>query len=189
VTALSIFRPSVPEGFEWVLPRDHVDFETFRQFDGTRRTQSWRPVAVELLRIDDDGLPLQPADLPWLGDHVLVLTSRAVRVLGEVLLPFGELLPLACADAELFVYNPLMVVDALDGERSRVVRFSSGRVMDIREYVLRSEAIRGIHAFKIPEMTRGSLLVSSAVVEAVKNADLRGTGFERVWADDADFCQ
>jgi hypothetical protein len=135
VTALTISRPSVPEGFEWVLPRDHVDFEIFRQFDGSRRTHSWQPVAVELLRIDDEGVPRQPADLPWLGDHVLVLTSRAVRVLGEVLLPFGELLPLACADSELFVYNPLRVVDALDGERSKVVRFSRGRVMDIRAYV------------------------------------------------------
>jgi hypothetical protein len=38
-------------------------------------------------------------------------------------------------------------------------------------------------------MTRGSLLISPAVVEAVKNAGLRGTEFERVWADDVDFCQ
>lgn len=189
MTALSIYRPSVPEGFEWVVPKDHADFETFRQFDGTRRKQSWHPVAVELLHVDDDGVRRQPADLPWLGDHVLVLTGRAVGVLGELLLPFGELLPLACADSELFVYNPLRIVDALDGERSTVVRFSSGRVMDIRQYVLRSESIRGVHVFKIPEMTRGPLLVSSAVVEAVKNADLRGTEFERVWADDADFCQ
>ena len=77
------------------------------------------------------------------------------------------------------------IVDALDLDRSELVRFSSGRVMDITRYVFQPEAIRGVHAFKIPEMARGSLLVSSEIVDAVERAGLRGTGFEQVWADDA----
>jgi hypothetical protein len=183
---LSMYRPTVPEGFEWVVPTDSADFEFLREFDGTQRKHSWTPIVVNLLRVDDTGVLRRPADLPWLGDNVLVLTSRAVGAIGELLEEFGELLPLACDDAELFVFNPLRVIDALDAERSEVIRFSTGRVVDIPRYVLRRQAVEGMHVFKIPEMTRGSLLVSSLVVDAVNEADLRGTEFQRVWSDGAD---
>ena len=150
VTDLEIYRPAVPEGFEWVLPVDDDDFETFQGFDGTRRGPSWKPIPVKVLRVDDQGEPSRPADLPWLGRHVLILTPRATHVLGERLQEFGELLPLSCVDAELFVYNPLHVIDALDEDRSEVVRFTSGRVMKINRHVFRPEVLAGVPIFKSP---------------------------------------
>jgi hypothetical protein len=114
---------------------------------------------------------------------VLVLTARAVHILGERLQGFGELLPLSCADAELYVYNPLHIVDALDEERSEIVRFSSGRVMRITRHVFRTEVLAGVPIFKIPQLTRGSIFVAAELVQAVKAAGLQGTNFERVWAD------
>lgn len=49
MTDLEIYRPAVPEGFEWVLPVDDDDFETFQGFDGTRLGSSWKPIHVKVL--------------------------------------------------------------------------------------------------------------------------------------------
>jgi hypothetical protein len=179
-----VFRPAVPEGFEWVVPVDDVDFEVFRSLDGTPRNTAWKPISVRVLRFDELGEPRRPADLPWLGGHVLVLTARAVDALGERLRQSGELLPLRCDDADLYVYNPLQVVDALDENCSDLVRFYGGRVMTIARHAFKAEALVGANVFKLPQMPRGSIYTTSELVDAVEAAGLRGTLFEKVWAAD-----
>lgn len=180
-----VFQPRVPEGFQWVVCCDEADFEVFRGFDGTPRRDAWTPVAVRLLQRGEDGAQLSPAELPWLGSHVLVLTAMAANVLRRDLEPFGELLPLSCDDAELYVYNVLRVIDALDEDHSELVRFSSGRILKIVHHAFRPEAIQNVHVFKIPQMLRGSIFVTKEIVAAVRSAGLQGTEFEQVWFPEA----
>jgi hypothetical protein len=60
---------------------------------------------MRILSFADDGTALEPADLPWLGEHLLILKPRAVDALWDLYLSVGELLPLACRDADLVVWN------------------------------------------------------------------------------------
>ncbi len=180
-----IFQPRVPEGFEWVVCCDERDFEVFRDFDGTPRRDTWTPVAVRVLRHDEHGAELSPAELPWLGSHVLVLTAKAANVLRRDLEPFGELLPLSCDDAELYVYNALRVIDALDEDHAELVRFSSGRILKILRHAFRPEAVQDVHVFKIPQMLRGSIFVTKEIVAAVRSSGLKGTEFEQIWFPEA----
>jgi hypothetical protein len=178
---MKIYEFQVVEGYEWVLPVNQGDFEVFRGFDGLPRSQSWRPIAVRLIKKSDDRL-LAASDVPWLGKHAPVLRRKALEAMSDLLRADGEVLPLACPEADLNVFNATRVLDALDEERSSLVKFpSSGRTMTIKEHAFRPAALDGANLFKIPQMLRGSVIVTDQVVKRVEGARLRGVAFRKVW--------
>jgi hypothetical protein len=162
-----IYEPEVEEGFEWALPLDGKHALLFGGFDGTHRAATWSPVPMYLLRTDERG-SRQRADLPWLGSHVLILRDEAIDVVGPILADHGELLPLECADANLVVLNVTRVIDALDEQHSDVVRFSSGRIMDIKKAAFHGDELTGSAVFKIPQMPYGPLYFTSDIVERIR---------------------
>ena len=180
---MRVYRLAVPEGFEWVFPLDESDWEVFRSFDGSSLSASWHPIRVRL-GYSDEGMEYRSAALPWMGRHVLVLKREALDALGPLLDRWGEILPLQCAAAELFVFNPSRFVSALDQERSEVVRFGEGRIMKINKHVFDPRAIADVEIFKLEEMPRGSLYLTGPVVDLIERANLDGTDFELVWSDD-----
>lgn len=183
---MRIYEPRVADGFQWVFPVDDDDFETFCSFDGSSRESTWSPVRMRLLLADDEERTLEKSDFPWLGEHVLILSSRAVDAVGGLLRNDGELLPLACDEQELWVFNPTTVVDALDQNRSELRRFDSGRIMAVSNYVFRAELVGDAVAFKVPELHRVSTFVTERFVDAVKSAGLRGVDFEMLWESCSD---
>lgn len=133
-------------------------------------------------RVDGGMTLLRDADMPWLGHHVLVLRRHAVDAIGDILRAWGELLPLACDDAELWVFHATSVVDALDMERSDLVMVpGSDSIMTIRTHVFRSEALRAAGIFKIPQMLRGSIYFREDTAAAVTAAGLTGLALRPVW--------
>jgi hypothetical protein len=181
---VKIYEFEVQEGYEWVVPVSEADFDVFREFDGSSQTAAWKPIQMRLVREDEQGRPLQPSDIPWLGKHAPVLKENA---LASVLLRDGEMLPLDCDEAELVVFNTTTVLDALDLDRSEVVKFpSTGRIMKVKSHVFRPERIRDVHAFKVPELLRGSVFVTDEVVNSAYETGLSGVGFHLVWEGSAD---
>lgn len=138
---------------------------------------------VELVEEDAAG-PLEYSDMPWWGSDALTLRPAAVEVLGAVLQPIGELLPLSCRDASMVLFNVMNVVDALDRKASRIALFpNSERVMAIDRHVFRPEALVGQLLFKIPELTRGPIYASEELRDLVMSAALRGLEFRPIWND------
>jgi len=177
---LRVYHLEVLEGYEWVLPTRKADYETL-SFDGTPRASTWKPVTVKLLRAAEDGTKFSQSDMPWLGTHAPVLRTRAVAALKEFLSVYGELLPLACADGDLQVFNATSIVAALDAYRSEVVTFSSGGVMTIKEYAFKPSTLRGVGVFKLPEIPRGPVFFTEEFVMLVQRRGLIGVGFKLVW--------
>ena len=169
---------------EWVLPVHDGDHEVLWSLNGISRRATWRPMPVARLLVDDEGEPRAEADLPWLGVNVLVLHERAAGLLAPVLERHGELLPLSCPDAELWLFNVLSVVDALDEENSEMVRFDDGDILDVERYGFRAEAAAGLALFKVPQLLRGPLFVSDEFVDAVEAAGLTGPEFTHLWSSD-----
>jgi hypothetical protein len=94
---------------------------------------------------------------------------------------YGELLPLACPDADLWLFNVLTVVDALDEENSELVRFHDGNILDVVRYEFRADMAAGMAVFKVPQLLRGPLFVGEEFVEAVATAGLTGAEFIQLW--------
>jgi hypothetical protein len=124
---------------------------------------------------------LTASDSPWLGAHALILRSPSVRVLEPLLLEYGELLPLACKEADLAIFNATRVVDALDEGSSSLSRFSGGRIMRATRYALVAEAIAGVEIFRIPNLRVSPTFLSERIVQTWHSAGLRGLEFRRIW--------
>lgn len=182
---MKIYQPRVGSHFEWVLPVHDADHEVLWRLDGTARRASWRPMPVTRLLDDDEGRPRAQADLPWLGGHVLVLHERAAGLLAPLLDRYGELLPLSCPNADLWLFNVLTVVDALDEENSEIVRFDDGGILDVQRYAFRADPAQGLALFKVPQLLRGPLFVGDEFVDAIEAAGLTGPEFALLWSSGA----
>jgi hypothetical protein len=180
---MQVFKPSSPADQEWVVLLDKAFREMLSNLDGTSRRDSWSPPPVRVLK-SSERKRLKYSDLPHFSGHVLVLREPAVDALGELLSPDGELLPLDCVDAPLWLFNCRRVVDALDEEHSQLVRFpSTGRIMLVDSFAFRPEPLLGVNAFKVPQLVRSSLFVTSELVAAAHRANLARTDFQLVWED------
>ncbi|NUQ78113.1 MAG: hypothetical protein HUU21_31665, partial [Polyangiaceae bacterium] len=118
----------------------------------------------------------------WLGAYALIFRRSAIEALGPMLREHGELLPLECPEAELWVYNPTRVIDALDEEASTIERFKSGRIMGIKRYVFKAHLIEGVDIFKLPNLRGHSTFVSHRFVDLWNESGLKGLEFTPVWS-------
>jgi len=179
---MEVYVPLSAEGFELCHPQHKEDFETFNtQINGMPRQMTWRPIPVRLVH-EDEGRKLAPSDSPWLGSHALIFRQPPINQLAALLKRHGELLPLACSEADLFVFNATRIDDALDEQASAVTRFSTGRLMRVSRYAFRTTAVSGADIFKIPNLRISPTFVSERVVEAWSLAGLRGLVFNKVWS-------
>src|SRR6187397_957294 len=118
---MTVYRLNYGEEFEWLLPVRNEDYDLFR-FDGTARAASWKPVQMERIKVSDRGRRLKPADVPaGATTSIMFLSGRAKERIGSYLERYGELLPLACDDGELWVLNVTSIADALDEKASQGV--------------------------------------------------------------------
>jgi hypothetical protein len=82
---------------------------------------------------------------------------------------------------QLFVINPLHVIDALDEMRSDVKRFSSGRIMKIDRYEFSPMRLPDIPLFKIPNLRASPTFVTDSFVAMWQQSELFGLEFNHVW--------
>jgi hypothetical protein len=179
---LRIYTPLGSNVYELCHPVSQDDFETINVgIDGTPRHSSWKPIAMELIH-EDRGHKLAKSDSPWLGAHALIFRSSVIAALGAMLSEWGELLPLRCSEAELVLYNPIRVVDALDEAASSVRRFTDGRIMFIQRHAFRADVIGDLDVFKIPNLRVSPTFLSQRFVDRWNASGLKGLEFKEVWA-------
>lgn len=178
-TLTRVYRPVPEEGFEWALPLEDASFEVIRRAQPD--TARWAAPAMRLLHVDDDGTLLHWADMPWHGSHVLVLGDEAVDRVGPLLSAHGVCLPLTCDEARMAVFVARALVGGLDEDRSELVRFGSGRILDLKRPAFIASAIAQSAAFRLEEMLRGDLYLTDRIVDAIRATGLSGgTEFELV---------
>jgi hypothetical protein len=177
-----VYVPLGLEGYELCHPVKQDDFERINvEINGTPRNPDWKPIPVRLVR-EDQGLELLSSDSPWLGSCALIFRARAVEALDTLLRQYGELLPLACSEADVLIYNPIRVIDALDEKASSVLRFSDGRIMMIKRHLFRYDIVQDVDVFKIPNLRVSPTFVSQRFIEAWEASGLKGLEFKEVWA-------
>lgn len=116
---------------------------------------------------------------------MLTVSRKAEDRIGPVLERYGELLPLACEDGEFWTLNVTCLLDALDLERSDVLRASdTGTVLMVRKHVFRAEKLHGAGLFKVPETELSGLIYfTSSIIDEISVFGLAGLGFKCVWVE------
>ena len=170
------------DDFELCHPVSGDDFEKISvEINGTPRSANWKPISMHRIH-KDEGRTLNASDSPWLGAHALIFRKRVVDLLGPLLLEFGELLPLACPEADLWIYNPTRMIDALDEAASSIERFDSGRIMWIQRHAFRPDVLGDIEIFKIPNLRVSPTFLSHRFVDRWNESGLTGLEFTQEWA-------
>jgi uncharacterized protein DUF1629 len=166
--------------YQGLLPSDRSNsLEAFRRFNGTQIGASWVPWKVEIDRPEGyENLPF--GDFPLMALHVPAFSERAATLLEPLLIENGELLPLVCDEGSYFAFNVTSVLDALDEEKSSVLRFTSGRIMNITGYEFLPEKVTS-PIFKIPQVPLMDVFVTDEFQDAVIRHGLKGFDFKLVW--------
>jgi hypothetical protein len=153
--------------------------------DGTPRKASWRPIRVKIVK-ENESRPLLRSESPWLCmSFALVFREDALLKLGDFLSHNGEVLPLLCDEAPLYVWQPTTVIDAIDFEASDVRRFDSGRLMYVRRYAFHSGRVEGVQAFKTPDLRAGSIFFSESAAQAISHVVGPHLKFRLIWTDES----
>src|SRR5262245_18214720 len=174
-----IYKPLNANGYELCHPVNR-DFGTIvAQINGHPRQATWQPLEMRLIQ-EYKGKKWSRSDSPWLGSDSLIFRPAAVLALGQLLRAHGELLPLRCEDAELWIFNPRLL-DALDEAASTIERVSTGSIMRITQHVFRPDVVHGVHAFKVPNLRVSPTFVSQHFADLWKKAQLKGLKFNKVW--------
>ena len=184
----SIFKIRSEEGCQWSFPVNDSDYEAFTTFSERQPGDSWKPVRMELPRWMRGESPLsgsfrRRADMPWIGSEVLLLRDEAVDVVGEILRPHGEVLPLECGRARMAVFTASPVAGVLDHSRSSIERLSTGTIFRIRRPAFRLSVLGNVKAFTLPEISRACplLFAGDLVDEIVSTGKTSGTVFVPVY--------
>lgn len=177
---MTIYKFAVLEDQEWIFPVDDAHFETFLAMDG-RAIQDWAPQVMRMVEAEQGAEEPSYSDFPWLGEHAPILKKPAVDALAPVLTQYGQLLPLKGENVWLF--NVTTVLDALDREKSAIVYFDDGDILDIERHVFKKDIIGAAELFKLP-MRASAVYVTGRFVEQVRGSGLRGVSFDPVWTSE-----
>lgn len=149
-------------------------------FDGSSISATWTPIELQVLT--EERNQCRPVgDFPCNLCSALVLSSRAVGALRDLLESSGELLPVVAERGTYSLFNVTRVVDALDKVKSEFVYFTSGRIMRAKKYAFIEDSLRDVAIFKLPEFRKGRVFVNDVFVDRVGEAGLLGFGFDELW--------
>lgn len=176
-----VYKALGADGFELCQPVNKEDYERIdTEITGTPRQSNWKPIPVRLVH-EDQGKWLATSDSPWLGYGPSIFRPAVIKALGPMLREYGELLPLACSEAELVIYNPTRVLNALDETASSVMRFSDGRIMLIKKHVFHGDVVGENDIFTIPTKRVSPTFFSHRFVDRWKASGLKGVEFKKIW--------
>ncbi|MEW6706036.1 MAG: DUF1629 domain-containing protein [Pseudomonadota bacterium] len=113
-----------------------------------------------------------------------VFSERAKQVLGPHIDSLGQWLKLECDEAPYWLFNITNVVDALDEQKSELLRFDSGKVMRIARFAFYPERVRGQFMFTVPQRPGVHNLVTDEFVKLVQQHKLTGFNFKLLWTDE-----
>jgi hypothetical protein len=167
------------ERYQWLTLTRESDFNILHDFRGAPVASTWQPLPAEWIT---EGKQRRKArsDFPILGSTP-TFSARAVDALLDVLVPFGELLPLTGEATGFFVYNVTRIIPALDEEQSSLVRFDSGGIMMVSRYVFHAARVREEVVFKVPNIHM-TVFATEVLVRRAKEAGLTGFDLPAVWA-------
>lgn len=168
------------EGTEWCHTVNSDDLERLIvEIDGTPRRATWKPIPMKIMR---KALRhrVKPSDSPFSSSSELIFRPSAIEKMKPILDAHGELLPLACPDAELWVFNPTIVLDALDNKASIGSRDADGEFIIIDKYAFHAGVVKGVDMFKLANWRASPTFVSDRFVDLWHASRLRGLVFKEM---------
>lgn len=171
------------EGFEFLTFHSKEAAHWLREeFRKGPLQKIWLPPKVSLVTSSDHGQPLAETDSPHLLPFARCFKYDAVKGLSLVLGKAGEFLPLDCPDCEVFIFHPVVRLEALDYEASDVIRFASGRIMTVRKYSFIPGIVEDVDVFVLSDYDV-AVFFSERAVSLIREIVPFGLVFDKITGD------
>jgi hypothetical protein len=148
----------------------------------------WSPPTFEIVRDDEFRSHLPKSDFPTYLPSTAMLSRRAVKRLRPVLAACGEILPIYLSNDRdiLYLFNVTRVINAVDMNRSKFLRFPSGRIMTCERLIFDPALIPSdVLFFKNTQMGPAThIFATERAVAAVEQAYLTGYEFRLAWSNE-----
>jgi hypothetical protein len=148
----------------------------------------WTPPTFEIVGCDEFRSYLPKSDFPTFLPSTAVLSARAVERLRPILIACGEILPIYLNNDRdvLYLFNVTRVINAVDMQRSKFLRFPSGGIMECERLIFDpTQFPDNALFFKNTQMGPVTeIFATEAAVAAVKKARLTGYEFRLAWSDE-----
>ncbi|MBW3086915.1 hypothetical protein KEM60_03144 [Austwickia sp. TVS 96-490-7B] len=150
----------------------------------------WVPPEFKIERnpLPDDEVEFYlPSKVSAMLGRYLILRDQAISSISHLLEPYGELLPLACGEAELMLWWPRMVVDCLidDVNEAGELLWSidNERVLMIQEPEFDPQRVPDCGAFVLPQPKYPSLVwfTEELVEKLLATGNTAGIRFREAW--------
>ena len=158
-----------------VLNNPETDYSILYRFNG-KPIDNWTNIEVVI----EGKKKLKKGDFLDLSTHIPVFNKNAISCMREILSPYGQILPLNCRGGDFFAYNVTTVIDGLNEEKSEIIRFPSGKIMNITKYIVNRDKLSGQCIFKIKQAELMDVFVTQDFVEIVKKYKLSGFDFHPI---------
>lgn len=144
------------------------------------------PLRLESIAVDDRGKALAPVPLPWVTSLApCVVTARIAELLTALAPAAVEPLDCVADDGEqLTLVHVLEEREAIDIDKSDLIRYPSGAIMRIHRLEVHQDQVAGATIFRDPRLPT-TCFVTDAVVDSLARYHLHGWSPELVWDSDA----
>ena len=144
---------------------------------GASLIDEWEKVEVEV-RFKGELGHVEPDIMDFGGLTGVVLTSKAREILEDLILPFGELLPLEMGSSLVYLINPTMVLDCVDEDKSEMEIVSPLKRKKITKYVFKEIEYPPIFRLKNELL---NYIVNEEFVKRLKENNLEGYKIRELW--------
>lgn len=148
------------------------------RFIGEELLEEWNKCEVEI-RFRGERANIKPDIMDFGGTAGVVLSSGAKEYMEDLILPYGELLPVELDGETLYIINPTVVLDCIDYNKSIKEKKPPLYNEKIIKYELKKE-INYPPIFRIKNEVR-YLIVSDVFVNRLKENDFVGYTLKEIW--------
>lgn len=168
--------------YDWLITKVPYSFDEIHSFDGRSLKDTWKK--REYIKLEPvKNLPL--CDAP--GFDRLVFSKKMIEKSKALIGSYVEFLPIECKYGSYSIVNPTTVLDAIDYENSKFIRFnSSNRIMRFIKYSFKKETVKGYPIFKIVDEPTSYVFVNDEFKKMIEENGFTGLLFEEVWSDDTE---
>ena len=106
--------------YQILVFKNGEDSKVLSKMNGQSFKNNWKSFDLDPFIDDNFNKNLPKGDFPYLSNRFLILSSKAVNCLKDLITPYGEVLPVNCDDDDYTLFNVTNVIDVLDLEKSNV---------------------------------------------------------------------
>jgi hypothetical protein len=161
--------------YQILVPVNPDDFDGHNLWiDGSMKLSSWNPPKMQWSEKESS---ITTPDIAYISPGFYAFNEKAVAVLGELLTNNGELLELSVGGEQLMAFNPTILQNCLDQNRTEWKTRRNGERGRLLKPVINTDNYDGAEIFLIPETKSSTFYVSDKFVERVITNELSGLEF------------